>query len=94
MYTGYSIRQQKIYKDGAKTQFELSGNHIHCIPDKPTGFCLAQSLTEGVKHIYGPSGYTKFYVKEGHIYGPGIHLPWFDPCDEAQAAEPQAAILL
>ena len=87
MYTGYSIRHQTIYKDEVKTQFKLSGNHIHCISDEPTGCCLAQSLTDGVKHIYGPNGYTKFYVKEGHIYGPRTHLPWFDACDELQVAD-------
>ncbi len=86
MYTGYSIRNHMIYKDAGKTQFKLSGDHIRCSPDKPTGCCLVKSLSDGVRHIYGPEGYTKFYVNEGYIYGPSTHLPWFEPCHELQAA--------
>jgi hypothetical protein len=91
MYTGYSIRNQKIYKDEGKTPFKLSGNYIHGFLGKSTGCCLAKSLSEGVKHIYGPGGYTKFYVNEGYIYGPSTHLPWFDSCRETLADEPQVA---
>lgn len=86
MYTGYSIRDQKIYKDEDKTPFILSGNDIHGFSDKPTGCSLVKSLSAGVKHIYGPGGYTKFYVNEGHIYGPSTELPWFAPCREPQSA--------
>ena len=85
MYTGYSIRNQRIYNDEDQTPFKLSGNRIHGFSDEPTGCCLAQSLSDGVKHIYGPSGYTKFYVKGGHIHGPSTRLPWLDAWDEAQA---------
>jgi hypothetical protein len=78
VYTGYCIRKNHIYNEERKTPFNLNGDHIHCHQDQPTGCYLTDSLLEEVKHIYGPSGYTKFYVQCEHIYGPSTHLPWSD----------------
>jgi hypothetical protein len=82
MYTGYRIRDNHIYNEEAKTSFTLDNNHICTRPDQPTGCYLTDSFSEEVKHIYGPAGYTKFYVQCEHIYGPSTHLPWFDLCDD------------
>lgn len=87
MYTGYSIRDDRIFKEEEETQFCLSGKFICFFPDQPTGCCLVQSLSEGVQHIYGPNGYTKFYVDDGFIYGPNTLVPWFSHCEEPQAAD-------
>lgn len=85
MYTGYSIQDQRIYKrDEGKTQYALRDNHIHDLSHAPTGYYLVKSLSPDVQHINGPDGYTKFYVKDGHIYGPRTQLPWSDPRDEPE----------
>jgi hypothetical protein len=78
VYTGYRIRNNHIYNEENETPFSLNDDHIHCRRNQPTGCYLADSLSDEVKHIYGPNGYTKFYVQCEHIYGPNTHLPWFD----------------
>lgn len=76
MYTGHQIRHNRIYKAKTKTLFDLNGNHIYCASGQPTGYYLEDGLSLDVKHIYGPDGYSKFYVQDGHIYGPNTCLPW------------------
>ncbi len=78
MYTGYQIRQNQILKKTVKTQFGINDTHIQCPLGRPTGCYLVDSHLPDVKHIYGPDGYTKFYVQDEHIYGPNEHLPWFE----------------
>ncbi len=80
MYTGHRIEDDQIYQEETKTQFGLTNDQIHGSPDQPTGYYLAEALSHDVKHIYGPDGYTKFYVQDGHIYGPSTQLPWLTAC--------------
>ncbi len=81
MYTGFSIRNNRIYTEKRETQFSVNDEHICVQSDQPTGCYLAEGLSREVKHICGPDGYTKFYVQCEHIYSPSTHLPWFDLCD-------------
>ena len=76
MYTGHRIMGNQIYQKETRTQFCLNNDHIHASPDQPSGYHLVESLLPDVKHIYGPDGYTKFYVQDGHIFGPSTVLPW------------------
>ncbi len=76
MYTGHRIIENQIYRQDTRTQYSLNDDHIHVSPDQPTGYYLMEGLSPEAKHIYGPDGYTKFYVQNGHIYGPSTQLPW------------------
>jgi len=80
MYTGHRIEDNQIYQEETKTQFGLNNDQIHSSPDQPTGYYLVDTLSHDVKHIYGPQGYTKFYVQDRHIYGPNTQLPWLAAC--------------
>ncbi len=73
MYTGHRIIENQIYQQETRTQFSLNNDQIHFSPDQPSGYYLIET---DVKHVYGPDGYTKFYVQDGHIYGPSTQLPW------------------
>ena len=85
MYTGYSIQDQTIIRrDEGKTEYYIRNSHIHDRTEAPTGYYLVKGLSPGVRHINGPDGYTKFYVKDGHIYGPSILLPWLGQQDEPE----------
>jgi hypothetical protein len=86
MYTGYLIHENRIYQEQMETDFDLNGGYIHS-PDQPTGYFLAEGLLHDVKHIYGPNGYTRFYVQDGHIYGPSQSLPWLEGYDSGLSLE-------
>ena len=83
MYTGHRIIENLIYQQGTRTQFSLNNDQILVSPDQPSGYYLMKSLLPDVNHIYGPDGYTKFYVQDGHIFGPGIQIPWLAARREA-----------
>lgn len=83
MYTGHRIIENQIYRQDTRTQYSLNGDHIHASPDQSTGYYLMEGLSPEVKHIYGPDGYTKFYVQDGHIFGPGTQIPWLAARREA-----------
>ena len=55
----------------------------HAILNQPTGYYLLDSMVHDVRHIYGPDGYTKYYIQNGHIYGPDTKLPWLEGFNEA-----------
>jgi len=76
MFTGHRIIENQIYQQETRTQFSLNNDQILVSPDQPTGYHLIKSLLPDVNHIYGPDGYTKSYVQDGHIFGPDTQIPW------------------
>ncbi|MFC1766023.1 hypothetical protein ACFL6U_28590 [Planctomycetota bacterium] len=76
MYTGYSISNNRIWSPDGKTSFFFNSKHIYCFPKEYSGYYLTDGNCEGVEHVYGPQGYTKFYVQNNHIYGPDTLPPW------------------
>jgi hypothetical protein len=83
MYTGHRINNDQIYQDETKTQFGVIDDRIQSPLNQPTGYYLLDGMVHDVRHIYGPDGYTKYYIQNGHIYGPDTELPWLEGFNEA-----------
>jgi hypothetical protein len=78
MYTGYFIVDDEIHgPDGATGSFIQESKIVTQSERTPT-YYLLDGLIESIRHIYGPAGYTHFYLQGRHLYGPGKRLPWIN----------------
>lgn len=76
MYTGYFLVDNEMHGPDGPTGLRIHDHKIVTLFERSSDYYLVEGLIDSIKHIYGPEGFTHFYLQGRHIYGPNKELPW------------------